>query len=81
MSQKHDVQTPNYKIIQTPFEESKKSHEGGDLIFIKKNLSYKIRKDLSKSDEHKELLSLEVSYKNPSNILLSCCFKPPKSDK
>ena len=81
MSQKHDVQTPNYKIIQTPFEGSKKSRGGGELIFIKKNFSYKIRKDLSESDEHKKLRSLEVSYKNPSNILLSWSFKPPKSDK
>ena len=43
------------------------------------NLSYKIRKDLSESDEHKEILSLEISYKNPPSILLSCCYKPPKS--
>ena len=50
------------------------------MIFTKKNLSYKIRKDLSESDEHKEKLSLEVSYKNSSNILLSCCYKPPKGD-
>ena len=50
------------------------------MIFIKKNLSYKIRKDLSESDEHKEILSLEVSCKNSSNILLSCCYKPPKGD-
>ena len=50
------------------------------MIFIKKTLSYKIRKDLSESDEHKEILSLEVSCKNSSNILLSCCYKPPKGD-
>ena len=23
---------------------------------------------------------LEISYKNSSNILLSCCYKPPKGD-
>ena len=63
-----------------PYEKSKKNRGGGVLIFIKKNLSYKIRKDLSESDEHKEILSLEVSCKNSSNILLSCCYKPPKGD-
>ena len=63
-----------------PYERSKKNRGGGVLIFIKKNLSYKIRKDLSESDEHKEILSLEVSCKNSSNILLSCCYKPPKGD-
>ena len=51
---------------------------GGFLIFIKSNLSYKIRKDLSESDEHKEKLSLEISYKNSSIILLIYCYKPPK---
>ena len=63
-----------------PYERSKKSRGGGVLIFIKKNLSYKIRKDLSESDEHKEILSLEILYKNPSSILLSSCYQPPKGD-
>ena len=63
-----------------PYERSKKSRGGGVLIFTKKSLFYKIRKDLSESDEHKEILSLEVLYKNSSNILLSCCYKPPKGD-
>ena len=58
----------------------KKNRGGGVLILIKKNLSYKIRKDLSESDEHKEILFLGVSCKNSSNILLSCCYKPPKGD-
>ena len=56
-----------------PYERSKKNRGGGVLIFIKKNLSYKIRKDLSESDEHKKIVSLEVSCKSSSNILLSCC--------
>ena len=65
----------------TPYERSKTSRRGGGvLIFIKKNLSYKIRKDLSESDEHKEILFLEMSHKNSSNILLSCCYKSPNSD-
>ena len=64
-----------------PYERCKKSRRGGEvLIFIKKNLSYKIRKDLSESDGHKEILSLEISYKNAPNILLSCCYKLPKGD-
>ena len=64
-----------------PYEKGKKSRRGGGvLILIKKNLSYKIRKDLSESDEYKEILSLEISYKNSSNILLSCGYKPHKGD-
>ena len=60
-----------------PYERIKKSR-GGRVI--KKNLSYNIRKDLSESDKHKEILSVEISYKNSSNILLRCCYKPPKGD-
>ena len=68
-------------IDSVPYERSKKSRrEGGVLIFIEKKLSYKFRKDVSESDEHKEILSLEISSKNSSNILLSCCYKPPKGD-
>ena len=64
-----------------PYERSRKSRRGGGVsIFIKQNLSSKSRKDLSESDEHKEILYLEISYKNSSNILLSCCDKPPKGD-
>ena len=47
------------------FTKEIKNRGSGVLIFIKKKLSYEIRKDLSESDEHKD--------KNPSNILLSCC--------
>ena len=44
-----------------PYEGSKKSRRGGGvLIFILKNLAYKIRNDLSESVEHKEILSLEI---------------------
>ena len=61
-----------------PYERSKKSRGGGVLI-LKKNLSYKIRKDFSGSDEYKEILSLDVLLSS-SNILLSCCYKLPKGD-
>ena len=53
---------------------SKKSSEGGVLILIKKNLSYKTRKDLYESDEHKPILSLEILFKS------SFSYKPSKSD-
>ena len=69
-------------IDSVPYERSKKSRRGGGvLIFIKKKLSYKFRKDLSESDEHKEILSLEILSKNSCSILPSCCYKLPKGDK
>ena len=61
-------------------EKVKKSWGGRNLIFIKKNLSYKIRKDLSESDELKEVFSLKILYKSSSNTLPSCCYKLPKGD-
>ena len=34
--------------------------EGRVMILIKKNLSYKIRKELSRSNEHKEIFSIAI---------------------
>ena len=54
--------------------------EGEVLISTKKNPSQKIRKNFSESEEHREILSLEISNKNFSDILMSCCYKSPKGD-
>ena len=48
-----------------PYERSKKIKGGEVLIFIKKNLSYKIRKDLSQSDKHKEIFLWKFGAKIP----------------
>ena len=66
--------------IRNCFLQKESSFDGGVLIFVKKNLLFKILKDLSESDEHKEILSLAISNKNFSNIFLSCCYKPSKDD-
>ena len=50
------------------------------LISTKKNPSQKIRKKFSESEEHREILSLEISNKNPSDILMSCGYNSPKGD-
>ena len=39
---------------------------------------YKIRKDLSISDKNKEILTIEIVSKGSKNMLLSCCYGPPK---
>ena len=39
---------------------------------------YKIRKDLSISDKDKEILTIEDISKESKNMLLSCCYRPPK---
>ena len=35
---------------------------------------YKIRKDLSISDEGKEILTIEIISKESKSMLLSCCY-------
>ena len=50
------------------------------MIFVKENFFYKIRNDLSESEEHEEILSLEISHKISPNITLSYCYKPHKGD-
>ena len=66
MSQKHGAQTPNYKTIRN--------------LLLKKNLSYRIRKEFSESDENKVIFSLETLYNHSSTKLLVCDYKPPKGD-
>ena len=39
---------------------------------------YKIRKDLSISDKDKEILTIEIISKESKNMLISCCYRPPK---
>ena len=55
-----------------PYKRSKKSRGGGVLAFIKKNFSYKFWKGLSITDQHKEILSLEIASRNSPNTLWSC---------
>ena len=71
----------NYKAI--PFK--KKQIKGEDLFlrksiitYIKTDLMYKIRKDLSISDKDKEILTIEITSKESKNMLLSCCYRSPK---
>ena len=39
---------------------------------------YKIRKDLSISDKNKEILTIVITSKESKNMLISCCYRPPK---
>ena len=67
------------RFDSVPYERSKKRRRGGGvLIFIKKKFFLQNSKRPSESDEHKGILSLEISYKNSPNILLSCCYKSHK---
>ena len=66
----------NYKAI--PFERKRNKKGGSILIFLKTDLMYKITKDLPISDKDKEILTIETTSKESKNMLISCCYRPPK---
>ena len=61
-----------------PFERKTNQRGGSILIYEKTDLIYKVRKDLSISDKDKEILTIEIISKESKNMLLSCCYRPPK---
>ena len=50
------------------------------LLYIHKRLKCNLRNDLCVSDKDKELLTIEISRENDTNILLSHCYRPPNGD-
>ena len=69
---------PNYDAIHLERKTNKKG--GGVLIYIKTNLIYKIRENLSISDCDREILSIEIINDRSKNFIVSCCYKPPNSN-
>ena len=67
----------NYKAIQ--FERKTNKKVGSILIYLKPDLMYKVRNDLSISDKDREILTIEIISKESKNMLISCCYRPPKS--
>ena len=66
---------PNFKTI--PLERKSKKRRGGVLIYLKNNLVYRMRDDLTVADGDKEILTIEILNQESKNILLSCCYRPP----
>ena len=67
-----NISLPNYEYEHTPTESSK----GGTLLYLDKNLKYKLRKDLN--IYHKgmtESTFLEVINKNEKNMVPGCIYK------
>jgi exonuclease III len=67
---------PTYKAVS--LERSAKNRGGGVLMYIKENIPYKVRDDLTVSDGDKEIITIEIINKDSKNILLSVCYRPPK---
>ena len=53
---------------------------GGILIYIKKNLTYRIRENLNLSDCNGEFLTIEIINKSSKNHIVTCCYRPPSGN-
>ena len=66
---------PGFTIIS--LERKTKKRGGGIFIYIKENVQFIKRLDLTVSDDDKEVLTIEILTQKNKNILLSCCYRPP----
>ena len=72
-----NIKLPGYEFIQIPT----KSHFGGVVFFIKEDINYKIRHDLSKSIfEVSESIFIELTDKSSRNLLVGCIYRHPSSE-
>ena len=65
----------NYNAIH--FQRNVNKRGGGVLIYLKKELTYKIRDNLSNSDCNGEFLTIEIINKFSKNYIITCCYRPP----
>ena len=61
-------------------ETGKNCKGGGVCVFVRENLSFKLREDLSKNCDATQSLSIEVSSTKSKNIILSTICRPPNGD-
>ena len=69
---------PNYDAI--PLERKTKKRGWGVLMYVRNNLMYKVRNDLSISDCNREFLTIEIINKESKNTIITCCYKPPRAN-
>ena len=70
-----NISVPNYVYEHTPTEASK----GGTLLYLDKNLKYKLRKDLNIYQKGMiESTFIEIINKNEKNMVAGCIYKHPK---
>ena len=69
-----NIQIPNYTIEQCPTESS----NGGTLLYIKKDIIYKVRYDHKKyKSKEIESIYIEIIKRNQKNIIVGCIYKHP----
>ncbi|XP_065658943.1 uncharacterized protein LOC136083470 [Hydra vulgaris] len=57
-----------------------KKRGGGLIIYVKENLRYFVRHDMSISDVNIEVLTIEILSNKTKNIVISCCYRPPTGE-
>ena len=77
--QNSNFDLPNYESIHMERKTGKKG--GGVLLFIKSNLNYKYRNELSVSDCDSEILTIEILNKKVKHFIISVCYRPPSGDE
>ena len=70
------IDLPGYNLVTLPRGHSRRG--GGLGLYIKNDLLFKLRKDLTCSDEDVEILTIELLRQNEKNMLLSNIYRPPK---
>ena len=55
-----------------------KKRGGGVGIYLKSHLVYRVRDDLSTSDDDREILTLELTPSVGRHLLISCAYLPPQ---
>ncbi|XP_065678459.1 uncharacterized protein LOC136093398 [Hydra vulgaris] len=70
-----NFELPGFNVISLARKTNKRG--GGVLIYVKNNLRYFTRHDMSISDADKEVLTIEILTNKIKNKILSCCYRPP----
>ena len=68
----------NYDAIHYERKTNKKG--GGIVIYIKTNLIYKVRNELSISNSDSEVLTIEIINNKSKNYMITCCYRPPRGN-
>ena len=72
-----NISLPNYVYEHTPTESGK----GGTLLYIDKNIKYKLRNDLNIYEKKMvESTFIEILNKKQKNMIIGCVYKHPKHD-
>ena len=73
-----NFQLPNYDALHYERKTNKKG--GGIVIYVKTNLIYKIRNELSISNSDSEVLTIEIINDKSKNYIITCCYRPPRGN-